>query len=67
MEQIALRDFRGDEFMRMTTEDRIRQCRVLAEEAKYQATFADRDMRLEYIAIAQHWTDLADELQKQAI
>ena len=67
MEQIALRDFRGDEFVRLTTEDRIRQCRALAEEAKYQATFADREMRLEYSALAQHWSDLADELQKQAI
>jgi hypothetical protein len=66
MEQIALRDFRGDEFVRMTTEDRVRQCRAFAEEARYQATIADREMRLEYIAVAQHWSDLADELAKQA-
>ena len=66
MEQIALMDFRGDEFLRLTTEDRVRQCRALAEEARYQATLADREMRLEYSALAQHWTDLADELQKQA-
>jgi len=66
MEQIALMDFRGDEFVRLTTEDRIRQCRAFAEEAKYQATLADREMRLEYSALAQHWSDLADELQKQA-
>jgi hypothetical protein len=66
MEQIALMEFRGDEFLRLTTEDRIRQCRAFAEEAKYQATLADRDMRLEYSALAQHWTDLADELQRQA-
>jgi hypothetical protein len=66
MEQIALMDFRGDEFVRMTTEDRVRQCRAFAEEARYQATIADREMRLEYIAVAQHWSDLADELAKQA-
>jgi hypothetical protein len=66
MEQIALRDFRGDEFLRLTTEDRVRQCRAFAEEAKYQATLAERDMRLEYMAIAQHWSDLADELQRHA-
>ena len=63
MEQIALRDFRGDEFMRMTTEDRIRQCRALAEEAKYQATLADREMRLEYTALARHWTDRITRLR----
>jgi hypothetical protein len=62
MEQIALRDFRGDEFLHMTIEDRIRQCRALAEDAAYQARLADRDMRLEYAALAQHWSDLADEL-----
>lgn len=66
MEQIALMDFRGDEFLRLTTEDRIRQCRALAEEANYQASLADRDMRLEYAALAQYWSDLADELQRQA-
>ena len=66
MEQIALMDFRGDEFLRLSTEDRIRQCRAFAEDARYQATFADRDLRIEYIAVAQHWSDLADELQKQA-
>ena len=66
MEQIALMGFRGDEFVRLTTDDRIRQCRAFAEEAKYQAAIADRDLRLEYSALAQHWSDLADELQKQA-
>jgi hypothetical protein len=66
MEQIALMEFRGDEFLRMTAEDRIRQCRAFAEEARYQATLADRDLRLEYSALAQHWTDLADELQRQS-
>jgi hypothetical protein len=66
MEQSPLFEFRGDEFLRMTVEDRIRHCRALADDAKYQATMADRDMRLEYMALAQHWTDLADELQKQA-
>jgi len=66
MEQIALMDFRGAEFLRLTTEDRIRQCRAFAEEASYQATLADREMRFEYIALAQHWSDLADELQRQA-
>ena len=66
MEQIALMDFRGDEFVRLTTEDRIRQCRAFAEEAKYQASVADRDLRGDYIALAQHWSDLADELQNHA-
>jgi hypothetical protein len=67
MEQVALTDFRGDEFLRMTIEDRIRQCRALAEDARYQASLADRDTRLEYMSLAQHWSDLADELQKQAV
>jgi hypothetical protein len=66
MEQIALMDFRGDEFVRLTTEDRIRQCRAFADEAKYQASLADRDLRGDYIALAQHWSDLAEELQRQA-
>ena len=66
MEQIALMDFRGDAFLRLTTEDRVRQCRAFAEEARYQATIADREMRFEYMAVAQHWSDLADELAKQA-
>jgi len=66
MEQIALMDVRGDEFVRLTTDDRIRQCRAFADEARYQASVADRDSRGDYTALAQHWSDLADELQKQA-
>ena len=65
MEQIALPDF-GAEFFRQPIEDRIRQCRAFALEAKNEAALADREMRLEYIALAQHWSDLADELQRQA-
>jgi hypothetical protein len=66
MEQIALMDFRGDEFLRLTVEDRVRQCRAFAQEARYQAAVADRDLRVEYNALAQHWSELADEMQKQA-
>jgi len=66
MEQRPLMDFRGNEFLRLTSEDRVRQCRAFAEEARYQATIADREMRFEYMAVAQHWSDLADELAKQA-
>ena len=65
MEQIALPDF-GSEFFRLPIEDRIRQCRAFALEAKSEAALADREMRLEYVALAQHWSDLADELQRQA-
>ena len=64
MEQIALPDF-GSEFFRLPIEDRIRQCRAFALEAKSEAALADREMRLEYVALAQHWSDLADELQRQ--
>jgi hypothetical protein len=66
MEQIALMDFRGDDFIRLTTEDRIRQCRAFAAEAKSQAALANRELRGDYTALAQHWSDLADELAKQA-
>lgn len=65
MEQIALMDF-GNEFIRLSTEDRIRQCRALAAEAKDQAASADREMRGDYLDLAQHWLDLADELKRQA-
>lgn len=65
MEQIALLDF-GPDFFGLPIEDRIRQCRAFALEAKNEAALADREMRLEYIALAQHWSDLADELQRQA-
>ena len=66
MEQIALLDFRGHEFLYLTIEDRIRQCRAFAEEAKHQAALADREMRGDYLNLAQHWLDLADELKRQA-
>ena len=66
MEQIPLMDFRGEEFLRLTIEERIRQCRAFAAEASYQATVADRDLRGDYVALAQHWSDLADELRKHA-
>ena len=65
MQQIALPDF-GTEFFRLPLEDRIRQCRALALEAKNEAVIADREMRVEYIALAQHWSDLADEFERQA-
>jgi len=65
MEQIALPDF-GTEFFRLPLEDRIRQCRALALEAQNEAALADREMRVEYIALAQHWSDLAAEFERQA-
>jgi len=66
MEQIALGAFRGDKFLRLTTEDRIRQCRALAEDARHQASLSAADLRGDYLDLAQHWLDVADELQRQA-
>ena len=66
MDQIQLLDFRGDEFMRMPIEDRVRQCRAFAAEARHLATLAERNLRGEYLDLAGHWSELADELQRQA-
>jgi len=65
MEQIPLGDFRVTEFVRMPIEDRIRQCRALAEEARRLALSAQRELRGDYIDLAQHWTELGDELESQ--
>ena len=66
MEQIPLMDFHADQFVRMPIEDRICQCRALAAEAKHLAAVAERDLRGDYLDLAQHWSELADELQRQA-
>lgn len=66
MEQIPLVDFQADQFLRQSTEDRIRQCRALAAEAKHLATLASPELRGHHIDVAQHWLELADELQRQA-
>ena len=49
MEQIPLMDFRGDEFLRLTIDDRIRQCRAFAEEAKYHAALAAPNQGGDYL------------------
>jgi hypothetical protein len=55
--------FRCDEFVGLSIKDRIGKCHAMAMEAKSLAALADRDMREAYLDLAQHWSELANEMQ----
>jgi hypothetical protein len=66
MEQVATMDFRADEFLALPVEGRIRKCRALAENARQVAASTDLSFRSDYMQLAYHWSELADEIEKLA-
>jgi hypothetical protein len=57
--------FSADEWKNLTAEERIRGCRLIAEEAEKFAATEHTDAAQYYLKLAKQWTELADEMQAQ--
>ena len=59
------RRFAADEWVTLSVEERIRRCRLMAEEAMTLAATDRTSSRQHYVDLAKQWTDLADDMQAQ--
>jgi hypothetical protein len=59
------RRFSAGEWVTLSVEERIRRCRLMAEEAMTLAVADHTSVRQHYIDLAKQWADLADEMQAQ--
>ena len=58
--------FNSEEWKRLSVQDRIRRCRTMADEATKLADSAPVKTQAEaYLAIAQNWLRLAEEMANQ--
>jgi len=62
--QMPLSHFDAEQWSRLSSVDRSKQCRHMAEEARQLAAKADGEMRSAYVKIAQSWDHLADEIER---
>jgi hypothetical protein len=55
-------DFSSIDFRPASQEERISKCRAMAEEAMMLAYGGDCETRADYLLLARHWTEFADEI-----
>jgi hypothetical protein len=58
--------FKSDEWKDLTSEQRVRRCTLMAEEAQALASGASDDLRLSYLRIAEEWMKLAADIERAA-
>ena len=58
--------FEADEWGRLTVEQRLRRCHLMAQEARELAKTAPTEIAETYLQIAKDWLQLATEMQKAA-
>lgn len=54
----------SEEWRRLSTAEKVRRCKLWAEEARKLAIDAPPDRKQSYILVAEAWEDLAAELQR---
>jgi hypothetical protein len=57
--------FNAEEWDRLTSGQRVRRCRLWAVEAMKLAAAAPVAMKQHYASIAERWSQLAEEIEKQ--
>jgi hypothetical protein len=57
--------FNAEEWDRLTSGQRVRRCRLWAVEAMKLANAAPLAMKQHYASIAERWSELAEEIEKQ--
>ena len=57
--------FKAEEWKTLTPEQRVKRCRLLAEEARSLAEGAPPDVKQSYLKIADDWMQLADDIQRE--
>jgi len=58
--------FNAKEWAELTPAERVRRCRAMAQEASELSATASEQLRQTYLDLAQQWTQLALEIDKEA-
>lgn len=58
--------FKSDEWKNLTSDQRVRRCHLMAEEANALAVGTSADLALSYRRIAEEWTKLAEDIERAA-
>lgn len=58
--------FKSEEWKNLTSEQRVRRCHLMAEQAQALAEGASEDMRPSYMRIAEEWMKLAGDIERAA-
>ena len=56
--------FEADEWSRLTPDERVRRCHLMAAEAQQLSKSANGGMQTLYLGLARQWLDLADEIKR---
>ena len=59
-------NFKADDFSRLTPSERVTWCRRMAAEAERLADAASPRVRVAYVELANQWTSLADEIERES-
>lgn len=59
-------NFKADDFSRLTPSERVTWCRRMAAEAGRLADAASPRVRAAYVELANQWTSLADEIERES-
>jgi len=59
--------FEADEWEQLTPAERIRRCRMLAEQALILGRSSTRRLKLLYADISAQWSIIADEIERQLL
>jgi hypothetical protein len=54
--------FNADEWVRLTTSERIHRCHLMQDEALKLAQQASPELKRDYVALAEQWARLAKDL-----
>ena len=65
-EEETMRRFSAEEWRGLRIEERIRQCRFMADEADKLANGSESHIKAGFEKLAQQWRDLADEMEAES-
>lgn len=58
--------FKADEWEKLSTVDRVKRCRLMAEQAQALAVKAEPRIAETYLKIATDWLTLASEMERKS-
>jgi len=60
-------NFKAEEFLRLSPQERVKWCRRMAQEAENLAATANANLRTAYADLARQWSLLAEEIGRAQV
>ena len=60
-------NFKAEEFLSLTPQERVKWCRRMAQEAETLASTANSELRAAYADLAKQWALLAEEIARAQV